>query len=154
MTTKIEVNSIKQSEELINSWERQLQALDERLSAYGPMVEVMEASDTEEYKVTFPPNRQKSSPQKTAKKRTKFRITVDYGYDTHSVVVSQALMDQINLGEPITIDGQGFSIEGKMTQDTWSFNCSSVSSLTVDGEDGRQIYIGKLSAAYIAELDQ
>lgn len=133
--------------------EDRLRKLDEQLSAYGPTVEVRAASDTEEYVVTFPPNRQKkSNPKQAAENKTEYMITVDYGYDTHSVIVSQRVMDQINQAEPITILGQGFSVEGKMTQDHWNFNCTDDFSMTVDGEDGRQIYIGKLSAAYISKL--
>lgn len=155
MTTNKESNSKKQSEELINSWEKQLQALDERLRASGRTVEVREASDTEEYVVTFPPNRQKKSKLKqAAQNKTEYRITVDYGYDTHSVIVSQREMDQINQAEPMTISGQGFSVEGKMTQDHWDFNCTDDFSLTVDGEDGRQIFIGKLTEAYISKVNK
>ena len=37
----------------------------------------------------------------------KYKITVNYGYDIHSVTVSRKVMDQINSGEAVSVRGQG-----------------------------------------------
>ncbi len=50
-------NSTKQSTELVDSWEKQLKALDDRLRAFGRTVTVSEGSDSTEYEVTFPQGR-------------------------------------------------------------------------------------------------
>jgi hypothetical protein len=57
-------NSDKQSTELCDSWKAELNALNKRLSAYGPTVTVREGSDSSEYKVTFPQARaSRAKPQ-------------------------------------------------------------------------------------------
>jgi hypothetical protein len=52
-----ENNSKQQSTELINSWETELKALNNRLRASGRRVTVKDSSDTNEFVVTFPPAR-------------------------------------------------------------------------------------------------
>lgn len=146
-------NSDKGRYDPANPLEKMHEAFLQQMRDIGLTVTELEASDTEEYVVTLPSNRQKkSSPKQTAENKTEYMTTFDYGYDTHSVSVSQRVKDQINQAEPITILGQGFSVDGKMTQDHQNFNSTDGFSLTVDGEDGRQIYIGKLSAAYISKI--
>lgn len=130
--------------------EKRLEALDNRLRASGRTVVVLEPSDSDEYTVTFPPNRQQTAkPKKSAK--TRYTISIDYGYDSHSITISQQQIDAVNSGEEISIKGQGFWIEGRKTQDIWNFNCTDTGSLEVDGEDGHQIYIGNLRCASIFE---
>jgi hypothetical protein len=43
--------------------------------------------------------------------------------------------------------GQGFFIEGVESQDVWTFNSPEAGALSVDAEDGHQIFIGHISAA-------
>lgn len=145
----------QQSKEPIHPLEAMALRLEEKLRASGLTVEVMEPSDSDEYTVTFPPNRQqKAKPKKVNSSKAKHTICIDYGYDSHSIVVSQQQMDAVNFGEEISIKGQGFWIEGKKTQDVWNFNCTDTGSLEVDGEDGHQIYIGNLRCATIFETKQ
>lgn len=81
-----------------------------------------------------------------------FKITVNYGYDIHSVTVSAKVMDQINAGEAVSVHGQGFYIEGEKELDNWSFHCTAPGSLEVECDNGHQVYIGKLDAATITEI--
>lgn len=91
-------------------------------------------------------------PQGKPPARRKFRITVDYGYDIHSVTVPAKTVDQIKRGEAVTVKGQGFSIEGEKTKDIWSFHCTGPNSLEVEaGEDGHQVYVGDVNDVEITE---
>lgn len=74
------------------------------------------------------------------------RLTVSYGYDIHSVDVPESTWLQIQVGDTVTVQGQGFFIDGVESQDIWTFNSPEVGSLSVDAEDGRQIFIGHMSA--------
>lgn len=93
-----------------------------------------------------------SLPQSKPLPRRKFRITVNYGYDIHSVTVSAKIVEQIKRGDAVTVKGQGFFIEGEKTKDVWSFNCTGPNALEVEGEDGHEIFIGKVTSATITEV--
>jgi hypothetical protein len=82
----------------------------------------------------------------------KYKITVNYGYDIHSVTVSRKVMDQINSGEAVSVRGQGYYIEGDKERDDWSFHCAGPGSLEVECDNGHQVYIGELSDATITEI--
>lgn len=92
-------------------------------------------------------------PQGKPPSRRKYRITVNYGYDIHSVTVTAKTVDQIKRGEAVTVKGQGFYIEGEKTKDVWSFHCTGPNALEVDGEDGHEIFIGKVTSAKITEVE-
>ena len=89
----------------------------------------------------------------TTHAKRKFEITVDYGYDIHSITVDRKVMDKIKSGEAITVRGQGFYIEGDKERDDWSFNCTAPGSLEVECDNGHQVYIGTLSDANITEIE-
>ena len=72
-------------------------------------------------------------------------ITVDYGYDIHSIEISDEELKDIQLGKKLEIEGQGFPVEGEMENDWWKFNTVEEGSIEVCGEGGRQIYLGNLS---------
>ena len=72
-------------------------------------------------------------------------ITVDYGYDIHSLEISDEELKDIQLGKKLEIEGQGFPVEGEMEKDCWKFNTVEQGSIEVCGEEGRQIYVGNLS---------
>ena len=93
-----------------------------------------------------------SLPQDKPLPRSKFRITVNYGYDIHSVTVTAKIVDQIQRGEAVTVRGKGFYIEGEKTKDIWSFNCTGPNALEVEGEDGYQIFVGEVTSATITEV--
>ncbi len=51
------------------------------------------------------------------------RLTISYGYDNHSIVVSPETLAAIQSGKKIEIDGQGFQHEEDgCVQDHWVFN--------------------------------
>lgn len=98
-------------------------------------------------------NQTASMPQDNPPARRKFRISVDYGYDIHSVTVSAKVVDQIKRGEAVTVKGQGFYIEGEKTKDVWSFHCTGPNALEVEaGEDGHEIFIGEVTDVKITEV--
>ena len=75
------------------------------------------------------------------------KVTINYGYDIHSIVMSPRSWDRIAKGEEVTMKGQGFFIEGVESQYVWTFNSPKAGALSVDAEDGHQIFIGHMSAA-------
>jgi len=72
----------------------------------------------------------------------KIRISINYGYDLHSLELLSSDFDKIKNGESFEILGQGFSIEGEMTQDNWVFKNKSIN---VDCENGFAIFKGELN---------
>jgi hypothetical protein len=80
------------------------------------------------------------------------RLTVNYGYDIHSVEVPASTWLQIQGGEAVTVQGQGFSVEGELSQDEWAFNVHRRSSLQVTAVGARDIFDGVLADISVAEL--
>lgn len=81
-----------------------------------------------------------------------FKITVDYGYDLHSIIVSSNQIDNIRNAESLTIQGQGFYIEGDMERDYWFFHRARPNSLEVETEGGHQVFDGDLIEVIISDL--
>jgi len=73
------------------------------------------------------------------------RITVDYGYDIHSIQMSGLTLRRIQAGKPVQKMGQGFPVEGEFEQDWWSFNAGGPGTISVYTEEGRDIFTGALS---------
>ena len=61
-----------------------------------------------------------------SKQHSKIRVTISYGYDIHSLELLASDFERIKKGESLAIIGQGFSIEGEMTQDTWLFKNKTI----------------------------
>lgn len=99
----------------------------------------------------IPPEETMHQLKKTSTER-KFKITVNYGYDVHSIIVNQNEMAKIRNGESVTVLGQGFSIEGDTEIDDWSFHSTQLNSLEVECENGHQVFVGNLSDAIISEV--
>jgi hypothetical protein len=78
----------------------------------------------------------------------KTRITISYEYDVHSLVLPTSDFEKIKGGASMNIDGQGFSIEGEISQDIWSFKNKS---LSVTCENGFDIFQGTLDDIISAE---
>ena len=78
------------------------------------------------------------------REKSMMRISVDYGYDTHSIEISDEELKDIQLGKKLEIEGRGFPVEGEMENDWWKFNTVEQGSIEVCGEEGRQIYLGNL----------
>ena len=66
-------------------------------------------------------------------------ITISYGYDIHSLVLSKADFEMIKAGETMDVIGQGFSIEGDITQDIWAFKNRK---LQITCENGFNVFEG------------
>lgn len=76
-------------------------------------------------------------------------LSVDYGYDVHSIEFSGRTFRRIRAGKPVTIQGEGFSWEGEHDQDYWQFNRDrsgeeAPGSLYIHTRGGGEVYIGRL----------
>ena len=76
-------------------------------------------------------------------------ITVDFGYDIHSLTISHRTYMRILKGVSLTLKGQGFYCEGEREQDYWAFNETDPGSLWVYTEEGRDIINDELSASWV-----
>ncbi len=75
---------------------------------------------------------------------------MDYGYDLHTIRISEAAFAQIQSGKPVTVQGQGFPVEGTTEQDHWSFNESVPGAIYVSTDEGREVFVGNLRDAEVA----
>jgi hypothetical protein len=80
------------------------------------------------------------------------RLIVNYGYDIHSVEVPASTWLQIQGGEAVSVQGQGFSVEGEFSQDEWAFNVRGRGSLQVTAEGAFDIFDGAVSDITAEEL--
>ena len=71
-------------------------------------------------------------------------VTVDYGYDVHTVELSGRTYTRVLTNQPLTIKGQGFQWEGEPDQDHWHFNEEQPGSILIDTDGGADIYSGYL----------
>jgi hypothetical protein len=78
-------------------------------------------------------------------------VTVDYGFDLHSICISEAIFAQVQAGMPVTVQGQGFPVEGVMEQDEWAFGLGAIHVSTVEGRD---VFEGNLSDAEVDVRDE
>ena len=81
----------------------------------------------------------------TKHKDGRVRLTVNYGYDIHSTEVPVSTWLQIQGGESMTVRGQGFFVEGELSQDEWAFNVRGRGTLQVTGEGAFDIFDGLVS---------
>lgn len=88
----------------------------------------------------------------TKHQNNRVRLTVNYGYDIHSVEVPASTWLQIQGGEAMKVSGQGFSVEGEFSQDEWAFNGRGRGSLQVTAEGAFDIFDGVLGDITVAEL--
>lgn len=72
------------------------------------------------------------------------QVTLDCGYDTHSLVLPLRAFRRIQAGAVLTIRGQGFFVEGVKETDSWTFNASSPGSIRVETDEGREVFEGNL----------
>jgi hypothetical protein len=82
---------------------------------------------------------------------TQITLTIDYGYDLHSVEVNRDDWERVLSGESVSLAGQGFHVEGAREDDHWSFNSPKPGDLEVGGEDGRQIFVGSVADITVSE---
>jgi hypothetical protein len=77
-------------------------------------------------------------------------VTVDYGFDLHTISISEAAFAQIQTGKLVTVQGQGFPVEGTTEQDRWTFNESVPGAIYVSTDEGRDVFEGHLGDAEVA----
>ena len=77
------------------------------------------------------------------------RVTVDYGFDLHTISISEAVFAQVRTSVPVTLQGQGFPVEGVMEQDKWAFNCGALGAVHVMTDTGREVFDGNLGEAEV-----
>ncbi len=77
------------------------------------------------------------------------RLSVDYGYDLHTVSITEAIWVQIERGQSVVVEGQGFPVEGVMEKDQWAFNHGVVGAVQVGTETGRDVFEGYLLDAEV-----
>jgi len=75
---------------------------------------------------------------------------VDYGYDLHSISIMEAVFAKILAGKPVTVQGQGFLVEGTTEQDYWTFNENVPGFIYVSTDEGRDVFEGNLGDAEVA----
>ena len=81
-------------------------------------------------------------------------MTVDFGYDLHRISISETVFAQIQAGQAVTIEGQGFPVEGVMEQDEWAFNCGAEGAIHVSTVEGRDVFEGNLGDAGVDVRDE
>ncbi len=86
--------------------------------------------------------------------RNMVRVVVDYGYDLHSIIVAETTFAQIRMGKPVTLQGQGFPVEGVMELDSWAFNFGTVGAVHVMTDTGREVFEGNLGDAEVGVRDE
>jgi hypothetical protein len=70
------------------------------------------------------------------------RITIDYGYDIHSMVIPFTDLLKASAGECFTVYGQGFMAESENEVDIWEFNSPNFSVISVSTDSARDVYDG------------
>lgn len=80
-------------------------------------------------------------------------MTVNYGFDLHSISITEAVFAQIQAGLPVIVEGQGFPVEGVMELDQWAFNYGAVGAVHVTTDTGRDVFEGNLGDAEVDVRD-
>jgi hypothetical protein len=79
-------------------------------------------------------------------------ITVEWGYEEHSIRLSPEDWAAVKSGKPLSLDGDGYDYEGEFFEDTWTFEGGLSGALVVTyGDDGAVGFDGVLEDATISE---
>jgi hypothetical protein len=71
------------------------------------------------------------------------RISVKWGYEGHSIVLTGSQWAQVKRGEQLTVKGEGYSYEGEHFSDYWAFAGGLDGNLQVTyGDDGGTGFVG------------
>ena len=82
----------------------------------------------------------------------KATITVEWGYDQHSITLTERNWARVKTGKPLSIRGKGYWYEGDFFWDYWHFAGGLGEELRVDyGDDGGCGFRGALSGEYVQE---
>jgi hypothetical protein len=80
------------------------------------------------------------------------RLTVNYGYDIHSIEMPASTWRQIQAGKEDMVKGQGFYIEGVRAQDFWIFNTVEYNHVWITADDGFDVFSGGLDNVTAVEV--
>jgi hypothetical protein len=80
-------------------------------------------------------------------------LTVEWGYELHSITLTARNWRRIKAGRPLRIRGKGYYYEGEFFWDYWTFNKASTGSLLVEYGDGGVGFDGDLDDATVEEHD-
>ena len=78
------------------------------------------------------------------------RLTVDFGNDLHTIIISETMWGQIERGKPVVVEGQGFPVEGVIEPERWAFNHGTVGAVYGSTDEGREVFEGYLGDAEVA----
>jgi hypothetical protein len=79
-------------------------------------------------------------------------ITVEWGYETHSVTLTERNWKRIKSGKECSLRGDGYHADGEFFWDYWVFGGGIDGELIVlYGDDGGEGFRGKLGDAVIEE---
>jgi|WetSurMetagenome_2_1015567.scaffolds.fasta_scaffold475804_2 hypothetical protein len=80
----------------------------------------------------------------------KIELSIEWGYEAHSLSVTPLVWAQIVSGEEVTLRSRG-AYEGKFFWIQWSFNCGEIQDLYVTyGDDGGVGYEGNIFDLYLS----
>ncbi|WP_243316701.1 hypothetical protein [Geothrix paludis] len=74
---------------------------------------------------------------------------MDYGYDLHTISITDAIFAKIQAGQPVVVEGQGFPVEGAWERDQWAFNQGALGAVHVMTDTGREVFEGSLGGAEV-----
>lgn len=95
---------------------------------------------------------QSSSEADDSSRSTGATITVEWGYESHSITLTARNWGAIKAGKPHGQRGKGYQYEGRFFWDYWSFEGGLSGALEVGyGNDGGQGFSGRLADAQIQE---
>ena len=94
--------------------------------------------------------------------KTSATITVEWGYEAHSMTLKPEDWSKVQAGEPLEVTGDGYHYEGEFFTDYWEFNLTGKGSLKVqycssDSESMQGMsegFIGSIADAGIDQLHQ
>ena len=78
------------------------------------------------------------------------RVSVDFGYDVHTISIAKGTFAQIQTGKLLTLQGQGFPVEGLIEPDHWAFNHGALGAVHVFTDSGRDVFEGGFGDAEVA----
>jgi hypothetical protein len=143
-------------EQLLNEHPSVVNAVSHAINSYGAGPKQSEHSDTETYEESRDYWRSRvgrnagfvklnSKTKIRNSSDSKVKLTVDYGYDIHSIIVPFTVVEQIAAGKRTTITGQGFPIEGGLENDEWAFNTLEANDLYITTDSTREIFSGDIN---------
>jgi len=151
------MSSNKKSKEQMSPLEAMSRQLTKKWRDSGLTVTEETGQTEEEYQVFFPRNRSAATEDLTQVKSEgntlAATITVEWGYENHSITLTPNQWSDVKSGEGLGVEGDGYYYEGDFFEDFWNFGSAEDSySLEVSyGHDGGTGYIGSLSDATVEE---